>query len=237
MLAPGQRTSFNVTVAPQSAGNYSGRVAIASNASDPTLTIPLSGSATGQSGQLSLSPGTFNVGNVVVGASGSQSGTLTAIGASVTVSSLDSGSPEFSIRGLALPLTIAAGASANFTVAFTPQTSGIASVTGSFTSNASNSPTITSLTGTGIPAVAHMVNLSWTASTSSRVVGYNIYRAIFSRTCSSYSKINSGLNATTTYTDTSVAGGQTYCYVTIAVDSSNVHSGYSNAVKAVIPRP
>jgi hypothetical protein len=238
-LAPGQSTSFNVIVAAQSAGNYGGSVAIVSNASDPILTIPLSGSAAGRSGQLSLSPGTFNVGNVVVGTSGSQSGTLTAIGASVTVSSVDPGSSEFSIRGLSLPLTIAAGKSANFTVAFTPQTSGVASVTGSFTSNASNSPMIATLTGTGTrtPAVAHMVSLSWTASTSSIVAGYNIYRTIYTGACGSYSKINSGLNATTTYTDTSVAGGQTYCYATTAVDSSGVESGYSNAVEAVIPSP
>jgi cytochrome c len=243
MLAPGQSTSFNVTVAPQSAGNYGGSVAIASNASDPTLTIPLSGSATGQSGQLSLSPGTFNVGNAVVGTSRSQSGTLTAIGASVTVSSVDPGSSEFSIRSLSLPLTIAAGQSANFTVAFTPQTSGVASVTGSFTSNASNSPMIATFTGTGTgtgtgtPAVAHTVSLSWTASISSNVAGYNIYRAIYNSACGLYSKINSGLNATTTYTDTSVGGGQTYCYVTTAVDSSTVESGYSNAAEAMIPSP
>jgi hypothetical protein len=237
MLAPGQSTSFNVTVAPQSAGNYSGSLAIASNASDPTLTVPLSGSATGQSGQLSLSPGTINVGKVVVGTSGRQSGTLTAMGAGVTVYSVDPGSSEFSISGLSLPLTIAAGQSANFTVAFTPQTSGVASVTGSFASNASNSPIAATLTGTGTPAEAHMVSLSWTASTSSNVAGYNIYRSTYTSACGAYSKMNSGLNATTTYTDTSVAGGQTYCYLTTAVDSSDVESGYSNTAEAVIPRP
>ena len=237
MLTPGQSTSFDVTVAPQSAGNYSGSLAIASNASDPNLTILLSGSGTGQSGQLSLSPGTIHVGKVVVGTSGRRRGTLTAIGASVTVYSVDPGSSEFSIRGLSLPLTIAAGESAKFTVVFTPQTSGVASVTGSFASNASNSPMIATLRGTGTPAEAHMVSLSWTASTSSHVAGYNIYRSIYTSACGSYSKINSGLNATTTYTDTSVAGGRTYCYVTTAVDSSDVESGYSNAAEAVIPRP
>jgi hypothetical protein len=234
-LRPGQSTSFEVTFAPQSAGNYRGSVAIDSNASDQALSTLLTGSATGQRGLLSVSPTTINVGKAVVGTSRRQSGTLTAIGVSVTVSSVNPGSSEFSIGGLSLPLTIAPGHSVNFTVRFTPQTSGVASVTGSFTSNASNSPMAATLTGTGTPAPVHTVSLSWTARTSSNIAGYNIYRAIYRSACGSYSKINFSPNATTTYTDTSVADGQTYCYVATAVDSSNTESGYSNAAEAVIP--
>jgi hypothetical protein len=66
---------------------------------------------------------------------------------------------------------------------------------------------------------------------------YNIYRAVYTGACGSYSKVNSALNATTTYKDTSVVDGQAYCYVTIAVDSSNEESGYSNPAQAVIPAP
>jgi hypothetical protein len=233
-LTPGQSASFSVTFAPQSAGNFSGSVAISSNASSPNLSVALSGTATGQSqGQLSVSPTTINVGNVTVGTSGTQTGTLNAAGASVTVSSVSVGSAEFVISGL--PVTIPAGQSANFTVTFAPQASGVASVSASFTSNASNSSTPATVTGTGVAAPVHMVSLSWAASTSPNIVGYNVYRR--TGTSGSFTQINSGLNATTTYVDASVADGQTYYYETTAVNSSNEESEPSTPISAVIPPP
>jgi Abnormal spindle-like microcephaly-assoc'd, ASPM-SPD-2-Hydin len=233
-LTPGQSASFSVTFAPQSAGGFSGSVTISSNASNPSLSVALSGTATGQSeGQLSVSPATINVGNVTVGTSGTQTGTLNATGASVTVSSVSVGSAEFVITGL--PVTIPAGQSANFSVTFTPQASGVASVSASFTSNASNSPTPATVTGTGVAPPVHTVNLSWAASTSPNIVGYNIYRR--TGTTGSFTQINSALNATTTYVDTSVADGQTYYYETTAVNSSNEESEPSTPVSAVIPPP
>jgi fibronectin type 3 domain-containing protein len=82
------------------------------------------------------------------------------------------------------------------------------------------------------------VNLSWNASTSTGVSGYNIYRALYVTSCSSYSKINSALNTTTLYADASVVDGTSYCYATTAVDSSNEESSYSNVVSNVqIPAP
>jgi HYDIN/CFA65/VesB family protein len=239
-LGPGQSVRLSVTFTPQSAGNYSGSIAVSSNASNPTLVIPLIGSATGQGGKLSVSFTSINVGNVVVGISGTQTGTLRAIGASVAISSVSVGGTnpsEFSITGLALPVRIAAGQSVNFTVKFAPRARGVASANALFTSNALNSPTAATLTGTGIPAPVHTVSLSWTASPSTNITGYNVYRAIFNSVCGSYSKINSGLNETTTYTDSSVAGGRTYCYVTTAVDSTDIESGFSNTAEAVIPSP
>jgi hypothetical protein len=233
-LAPGSSVSFSVMFAPQSSGTFSGSVAISSNASNPNLSVALSGSAVGQSqGQLSVSPTTINVGSVTVGTSGTQTGTLSATGASVTVSSVSVGSSEFVISGL--PATIPAGQTANFTVTFTPQTSGIASVSASFTSNASNSPTSATITGTGVAAPVYSVNLSWAASTSPDIVGYNIYRR--TGTTGSYTQINSGLNSTTTYADATVQDGQAYYYETTAVNSSNAESAPSAPVEAVIPSP
>src|SRR5437660_5147931 len=241
ILRPGQSVHFHVTFTPQSAGNYRGSIAVSSDASNPTLTIPLIGSAMGQSGQLSVSSTSISVGNVVLGISGTQAGTLSATGASVTVSSVSIGGTnpsEFSINGLSLPVTIAVGQRVNFTVKFTPQARGGASASAFFTSNASNSPTTATLIGTGPPARVHMVSLSWTASTSSNIAGYNIYRATYTSACGSYSKINSVLNTTTTYTDTSVGGARNYCYVTTAADASNnMESGYSNTAEAVLPNP
>jgi hypothetical protein len=82
---------------------------------------------------------------------------------------------------------------------------------------------------------SHSVSLSWTASTSSNVSGYNVYRA--AQAGGPYTKITSSLAVGTTYTDTAVQAGQTYYYVTTAVDSSNNESAWSNEAQAVIPSP
>ena len=90
-------------------------------------------------------------------------------------------------------------------------------------------------TGTGVAAPVHTVNLSWNASTSPNIIGYNIYRS--TGTGGSYVLINSVLNATTTYIDSSVVDGQTYSYETTAVNSSNEESARSTPVQAAIPAP
>ena len=233
-LMPGQSTSFSVTFAPTFAGKFTGSMSIASDASNPILIASLSGSATGALGQLSVSPTIVNVGNVVVGSVRTQTGTISAKGGNVTVSSASSGSSEFSINGFKLPFTIAAGQNVNFTVTFTPQTSGVASVSASFTSSASNSPTPATLTGTGVAAPLRSVSLSWTDSTAPDITSYNVYRAD-GASCGSYTKIGDTPGFSTSYTDTSVNNGATYCYVVTAMNSSDQESAYSIAVQAVIP--
>jgi len=141
-------------------------------------------------------------------------------------------STEFSLSGIALPLTIAAGQSVPFTLTFTPQASGSAAAIGSFTSNASNSAS-ESLTGAGTAPPQHLVNLTWDGV--SAVVGYNVYRS--SQSAGPYTKINSSLDASTTYADNSVQAGQTYYYVTTAVDAGGTQSQYSGAVQALVPTP
>jgi hypothetical protein len=175
---------------------------------------------------------------VVVGTSGTASGSLVASGANVTVTAATSNNTAFGVGGLSLPTTIPAGQSVPFTVTFNPSVTGAASATLTFTSNAQPATTTEALTGTGTPAPVHTVNLSWTASTSSNISGYNVYRAVYASSCGSFSKINSALNTGTLYTDSVVADGTSYCYATTAVDSSNAESGYSNIVSNVqIPAP
>lgn len=78
---------------------------------------------------------------------------------------------------------------------------------------------------------AHSVALNWKASTSSNVVGYNIYRGSIS---GSYGLLNS-MDSTTSYTDSTVQNGQTYFYVVTAVNSAGAESPYSNPAEALIP--
>jgi hypothetical protein len=231
-LTPGQSFTFNVTFTPQTSGSVSGAVSLSSQNRHSTRDVPLSGSGTA-AGQLTVSPATLDFGSVTVGKSKSLTGTLTATGTSVLVSSGTSSSSEFALSGLAFPLTINAGQSASFTMGFTPQTTGAASATLAFQSDAANSPAVESLTGTGTtPPRQHTVDLSWDPS-SSVVAGYDVYRS--ATTGGPYTKINSTLDASTTYADNSVDNGKTYYYVTTAVDDSGGESSYSNEVRAVIP--
>lgn len=89
--------------------------------------------------------------------------------------------------------------------------------------------------GTCMVGNAHTVTLNWTASTSPNIAGYNVYRSTISG--SQYTKINSSLAATTSYSDATVQAGLTYYYVTTAVDTGGNESTYSNQATAVIPNP
>jgi hypothetical protein len=186
-------------------------------------------------GDLSVTPGALSLGSVAVGASGTATGSLTATGADVTVTSASSSKSGFVVSGISLPMTIPAGQTVEFTVTFSPLATGAASATLTFASNASHSTITDALSGTGTNATAFTVNLSWNASSSSNIVGYNIYRSGFGTSCGGYAKLNSTLYETTSYGDSTVTGGQSYCYVTTAVNSSNQESTYSAAVEATIP--
>jgi uncharacterized repeat protein (TIGR03803 family) len=82
-------------------------------------------------------------------------------------------------------------------------------------------------------AAAHTVQLSWDASTSQNVIGYNVFRG--ANPGGPYTQLNSSVDPNTSYVDSTVQGGQTYYYVTTAVNSDNTQSGYSNQTEAVIP--
>jgi hypothetical protein len=239
-LTPGQSTSFGVTFTPQSAGNFSGSVSVTSNASNPNLNVSLTGTALAATQSTLGVTNSISVGSVVDGGSGTQTGTLTATGGSVLVSSVSLGGTnpaEFSVSGLSFPVTVTTSQPVTFTVTFTPAVTGGASATASFATNASNSPTVATLTGTGTPAPVHSVQLSWVAGSSEGITNYNVYRALYvPASCGSYADIGSTSSSIATYTDNVVTAGTTYCYATTAVDSEG-ESAYSNIVQATIPSP
>jgi hypothetical protein len=80
----------------------------------------------------------------------------------------------------------------------------------------------------------HVVDLNWTASTSSGIVGYKIYRGT---TSGGPYTLLSLVGNVTSYRDTSVASGQTYYYVATSFDSSGNESAYSAESVAVISVP
>jgi len=96
-------------------------------------------------------------------------------------------------------------------------------------------------------AAQHSATLTWTASTTPSVTGYNVFRSQTSGTFGA-APLNASLVTGTTYTDTTVAAGQTYYYVVqsvapacpAAVTITTPPCGSSinsNQVTAVIPSP
>src|SRR5437588_1086539 len=230
-LTSGQSYTFTVQFAPKTSGSVTGNISVVYGRSS-TISVAISGTGS-TAGNLAVSPSALSFGSVAVGSSKSMSASLSATGASVTVSSATVNSSEFSLSGVSLPFTIAAGKSASFTVKFVPQTSGSASGSLSFKSNATTSTTVEALSGSGTAGTSHSVALTW--SPASAVSGYNVYRG--TKSGGPYSKINSVLDASASFTDTAVQAGYTYYYVTSAVSGSGLESKYSNQVKAVIPTP
>lgn len=232
-LAAGGSMSLSVTFAPSTTGTDNATLSFSSNASDPTVSVSLTGSGTSSSGTLGVTPGSMSFGNVTVGTAQSQAGKVTASGGSVTLSSASSSDSAFIIGGLTLPVTLAAGQSVPFTVTFAPTTRGTSSANISFFTNNSTSA-LETVSGSGA-TIQHTVDLSWNPSTSTSISGYNVYRGTVSG--GPYSKINPAMVSSLSYTDSTVQSGQTYYYVTTAVDSAGLESSYSGQVHAVIPFP
>ena len=225
VLPAGKALKLDITFKPQAAGPVGG----SSFVSGPNLNIAFTGIGVG-SPELVITPFTLNFGDVAVGATEKRTVELSAIGGGVTISSVSSSSSQFAVLDTSFPLTIPVGRSVSLNVAFTPQSSGTPSATLSFASNAADSPARSGLTGTGTAA---FVSLSWIASTSPEVMGYNIYRK--ASLAGAYAKINSKVDPDTTYTDATVIHGTTYYYATTAVNSKGKESDYSNLVEVVVP--
>ena len=230
-LEPGQSSSLTIVFTPSAGGNDSGQLALSVQGVSELTTISLSGVGV-EGGQLSVSPAAINFGNIPVGASQEQTGSLAAAGSDVTISEGTVSGSGYSLSGIVFPVTVSAGTSVSFTVSFSPESSGTASGKISFVSDAATSPTVLSLTGTGSQPVQHSVQLSWKASTS-QVLGYNIYRS--TQLAGSYVRLNTSLVSNLGFTDYTVQSGATYYYAATSVDSNNLESAHSNIATATVP--
>ncbi len=167
-----------------------------------------------------------------MGSSTSQIVSLTDVGtADITISGISASGAGYGTNG-GSSVTLNPTQSVSVYVSFDPASAG--SVTGnlSVSSNASNAVLNVGLTGTGVAAaVQHSVGLTWVPS-ASPIIGYYVYRG---SSVNSLAKLNTSVDASASYTDQGVAGGQTYVYAVTSVDSSNVESGFSNEVSVTIP--
>jgi Abnormal spindle-like microcephaly-assoc'd, ASPM-SPD-2-Hydin/Protein of unknown function (DUF1573) len=235
-IAPGKSISVEVILAPTVTGASSGNVAITTNASTAPIMIPLTGTAVTAAPALSVSATSISFGNVLLGALGSRSVTLSNSGNSnLLVSQLNVSSAAFKVSGLTTPATLTPGQSATVKIGFSPLlallTNGSLAIMSNATPSGTPSATI-SLSGTGISTSANAVKLSWSPSVSPNIAGYNIYR---SETSGGPYSLVSGPISGTTFSDANVVAGKTYYYVLTSVDTSGVESGYSSQAAVTVP--
>ena len=182
-------------------------------------------------GELAVSPSTLDFGKVAVGTRKHQTGTLTAGDSSITVRSADWSGEGYSVSGIVFPLTIRAGQSIPFKVTFAPHRAGGLAGKISFQTEA-ESVTEAAFKGNGTQTTGHRVTLAWHPA-AAEVAGYNVYRALAPK--GPYAKINSSPHPKATFTDDSVAEGETYFYMTTTVSKNGGESKYSNPVSVTIP--
>jgi hypothetical protein len=231
-LAGGKSITFVLTFAPTSAGTASGQLSMINTGPVSPFLVNISGEGVGM-GNLSANPNTVSFTNVIVGQYQTKLETITNTGGStLTLTRAAAVGNGFSYSGLTLPYNLPGGASVTFNVQFAPTSAGTFAGNLAAISGASDSAAIVALSGTSV--VQHSVGLTWDPSTS-QVSGYNVYRG--TKSGGPYSKINGTLDSNTSYTDSTVGAGNTYYYVTTAVDGGGDESTYSNQVQATIPSP
>jgi len=235
-LNPNQSVTLQVQFDPTTTGAASGQITISSNSTTGgTAAVALSGTGTAASPQLTISASSLSFGSLTVNTASTLSLTLTSTGTSaVTVNSAAIMGAGFTIVGGSFPVTLNPTQTLTLQVQFEPTTAGAVTGQLAISSNSTTGGTAdVALSGTGT-AVAHSVDLSWTAPSSSAdpVAGYNIYRAISG---GSLALVNASPDSSITYVDSTVVSGTTYNYVVKSVDSNGAESIASNEITAPIP--
>jgi hypothetical protein len=205
---------------------------------DSTYTINLSADSGTPAAALNIQSTSVTFGSVALNTPSYQTDTLTSSGtAPLTISAGTITGTGFSISGVSFPLTLNPGQTAQLQIEFDPTVAGAASGTVTLASNSSSGDASTiSLSGTGTAGTtSYEVNLSWEAPSNSPVgvTGYNIYRTTGSS--ASYQLINSSADASTSYTDSTVANSASYSYYVESVDAAGSQSIPSNGYTVSVP--
>jgi hypothetical protein len=214
-LAAGQTSTFAITFIPAGPGAVNGSVTLNSNSATPVITISTSG--TGAQPAISTIPPNVTFNNVTIGLPNSQTIQIQNPGtASLTVSQANVSGAGYSISGLSLPATIAAGGSTTFNVAFAPSSTTPVSGSISLVNNSPNSPYTISLSGSGLAAThllgASLTSLSFTNVTVGNNGTQNVTLTNNGNTpvnVSGFSISGAGFGATGVQTGTVIGVGQT----------------------------
>jgi hypothetical protein len=149
-IAPSQSVPLTVKFAPTTSGTVAGSLTV-TNSEGINAVAAVTG--VGVQAGISVTPSSASFGSVVTGSTNSQTIQLKNSGtASLTVSQVAATGSGFSVSGVSVPLTLAPGASSTFNVQYAPTTAGAVNGSVTIVSNAPNSPSTVSLSGTGTAA-------------------------------------------------------------------------------------
>jgi len=159
-LTPGQNLVMSVSFKPTAQETVTGNITV-TNSQGTNTVVAVTG--TGLQGVISLTPSSADLGNVTVGATNSQTIQIGNTGNGVlTITQSNVTGSGFSTSGLTLPLSINPGLTSTFNARFQPSTAGPASGSITIMSNAASSPSVISLSGTGVTAT-QVLSLSMTS--------------------------------------------------------------------------
>jgi hypothetical protein len=149
-LAPAAQCAISVTFTPTAQQAYTGTLTIMDNANPTTQSVALTG--TGAAPIATFSTTTVNEGNVLVNSTGTETVSISDTGNGplyLTSFLLSSGNASsFAVTNNICGTTLAAGSTCDFTISFTPATTGSFSTMLTVTDNAANSPQTLQLSGT-----------------------------------------------------------------------------------------
>jgi Abnormal spindle-like microcephaly-assoc'd, ASPM-SPD-2-Hydin/Fibronectin type III domain/Immunoglobulin I-set domain len=230
----GARSSSYTTPATTTSENATKfTVVVSDNAGSATSSAAILTVNAAATSLLKSSSASLAFGSVNVSSTNTQNVILTNSGnSSVTISNVVVAGAGFNASGAIQGLILSAGQTATLSATFDPSAAGNAAGNITVTSNATNSPMVISMSGTGVAQTSYSVSLTWSPSTST-VTGYNVYSSTVSG--GPYAKLTSAPVAATSYTDGGVQQGETYYFVVTAVNSQNMESAYSTPVSAAIP--
>lgn len=233
-LMAGATTHLNLAFAPTTAGLYKGSLVVTMSSPDVPLLFNVSGTGIPATGTLMVTPTTLDFGSETVGKTHLLTTSLKNTGnSSVTVSGISVSDSDFTTSGSVDGATLAAGQSATLNVIYEPKTASKQSGTVKISSNATNSPGTIAVTGTGVASNIHSVALTWNASSSTKVLGYYLYRSTTSG--NGFARLVASPLSGLQYTDGTVQSGRTYYYAVTALDSTGQES--IRSVEAVVAIP
>ena len=137
-LASQETVNLSISFSPPSAASFTGSVTVSAynswgnskNYRYHTATFTLSGTGSSTTPGYLTAPSSLDLGTVMIGHSQTQPLALSNTGAStLTISAVHLTGTGYSVSGLALPYTLAPGASANLSVLFAPTTTGTVTAT------------------------------------------------------------------------------------------------------------
>jgi hypothetical protein len=149
VVAAGKTASMTLSYTPTVLGYVTGSISVASNASNKSLMVVVSGTGVAASA-LTATPATGPFGSVSIGTTKSHTIDLKNEGkTSVTISRATVSGKGFTLHGMTTPLVLAADKTASMTLSYTPTALGYVTGSISIASNASNKTLTVPVSGTG----------------------------------------------------------------------------------------